>query len=392
MTEITQIEENVDCIQLEGKTIYLVGTAHISQKSVEQAEKVIREQSPDSVAIELCASRHASLLDPERWKNTDIVSVIRSGKTYVLMAQLVLASFQKKLGDKLKIKPGSEMLKSAEVAEDVGAELVLADRDVRTTLKRSWAALGFFGTFRLVSSMVLSLFSDQSIDEEEIERLKKSDALEEMMKEFSDALPEVRTALIDERDQYLAAKIREAPGERIVAIVGAGHCPGIREWISKPIDVKALEVIPSPNPIWKIIGWLIPLLVLGIFTWGFVEAGSSKVFEMATAWFLINGVLGALGALLALGHPLTILSAFVASPFTSLNPLIAGGWVAGLVEAIVRKPRVADLESVADDMSTHFTGIWKNRVSRILLVVALTNLCGTIGTFIGVERIHSLIR
>ncbi|MCB0328129.1 MAG: TraB/GumN family protein [Bdellovibrionales bacterium] len=390
MAEITQIEENVDQIRLSNKTVYLVGTAHISQKSVELAEKVIREQKPDSVAIELCESRHASLLDPERWKNTDIVSVIRSGRAYVLMAQLVLASFQKKLGDQLKIKPGSEMLRSAEVAQELGLNLVLADRDVRTTLKRSWSALGFIGTMRLIFSMIASLFSEQKIDEEEIERLKKSDALEEMMAEFSEALPEVRTALIDERDQYLASKIREAEGQTIVAIVGAGHVPGIHKWITEEIDLDTLEVIPAANPVWRIIGWLIPVLVLSLFVYGFYQSGISKAFEMAATWFWINGAFGGLGALLALGHPLTILAAFLASPFTSLNPLIAGGWVAGLVEAMIRKPRVSDLEQVADDIAT-FSGLWSNRVSRILLVVALTNLCGTIGTFIGIERVSSLL-
>ncbi|MCI5064196.1 TraB/GumN family protein [bacterium] len=391
MSEITQIEENVDRILLGEKTIYLVGTAHISQASVELAERVIREQAPDAVAIELCEGRHASLLDPDRWKNTDILSVIRSGKAYVLMAQLALASFQKKLGDQLQVKPGSEMIASARVADEIGAELLLADRDVRTTLKRSWSALGLFGTFRLIMSMIFGLFSDQKIDEEEIERLKKSDALEEVMKEFSEALPEVRVALIDERDQYLAAKIREGDAKTVVAIVGAGHVPGIKQWIDKEIDIEALEVIPQPNPVWKLIGWLIPILVLSLFAYGFSTSGASKTLEMATAWFLVNGVFGALGSLLALAHPVTIFTAFVASPFTSLNPMIAGGWVAGIVEALVRKPQVSDLETIADDIS-HFQGIWKNRVSRILLVVVLTNLFGTLGTLIGIERVSSLVR
>lgn len=392
MVEITPIEENVDKIVLGEKTIFLVGTAHISQASVDLAERIIRETAPDSVAIELCESRHASLLDPERWKNTDIVSVIRSGRAYVLMAQLVLASFQKKLGDQLKIKPGSEMLRSAEVAEELGKQLVLADRDVRVTLKRSWSALGLLGTFRLVSSMIVSLFSKQKIEAEEIERLKKSDALEEMMREFSEVLPEVRVALIDERDSYLASKIREAKGDTIVAIVGAGHVPGIREKVGTPIDIDALEVIPAPNPMWKILQWLIPILVIGLLAYGFMGSGIETVTEMAWTWLLINGSFGALGSLIALAHPVTILVAFLVSPFTSLNPFIAAGWVAGLVEAIIRKPRVADLETVADDISEHFSGIWRNRVTRILLVIALTNLCGTIGTIIGIERMASILR
>ena len=390
MVEITSLEENVDHISIDGKSIHLVGTAHISQASVELAEKVIREQKPDCVAIELCESRHSSLMDPDRWKNTDIVSVIRTGKSYLLMAQLALASFQKKLGDQLNVKPGSEMIRAAEVGKEVDAQLVLADRDVKITLKRSWSALGFTGTMKLLFSMVCGLFSSQQIDEAEIERLKKSDALEEMMKEFSEALPEVRTALIDERDKYLAYKIRQAPGDSVVAIVGAGHCPGIRKWIDKEIDLSSLEEIPPSKKLWKVIGWLIPLLVIALFGYGFYQSGMDKTIDMFQSWFWINGAFGAFGALLALAHPLTILSAFIASPFTSLNPLIAGGWVAGIVETMIRKPQVKDLETVADDISS-FSGLWKNRVSRILLVIALTNLFGSIGTFVGMGKISSLL-
>lgn len=391
MIEITRIQENVDRIKIDNKLIYLVGTAHISQKSVELTESVIKEYQPDCIAVELCESRHASLRDPDRWKNTDLVSVIKSGKAYVLMAQLVLASFQKKLGDQLNIKPGSEMIKATEIAEQSGITLFLADRDVRTTLKRSWAALGFFGMIKLLISMTFGLFSNQSISEEEIERLKKSDALEEMMKEFTNALPEVRTALIDERDQFLAAKIREAPGEKVVAIVGAGHVPGIHYWLDKPIDLESITIIPPTKKIWKILSWAIPAIVLLIFAYGFYISGIGTATEMAMTWFWINGAFGALGSLLALAHPITILVAFIVSPFTSLNPMIAGGWVAGLVEAMIRKPKVKDLETVAEDIGT-LSGFWKNGVARILLVVALTNLFGSIGTLIGIERISSLIK
>lgn len=390
MSEAELVEDNVDRIRLGSREIYLVGTAHISQSSADLAEKIIREIAPHSVAVELCASRHSSLLDPDRWKNTDIVSVVRSGRAYLLMAQLVLAGFQKKLGDQLNIKPGAEMMRALEVADDVDAEMVLADRDVRTTLKRTWASLGFWGGFKLVISMIGSLFSSQKIDEEEIERLKKSDALEEMMREFSDALPGVREALIDERDQYLAQKIKEAPGEKVVAIIGAGHVPGIKRWIHEEIDLSKLNEIPPPRKLTKMIAWIIPLLVLALFAYGFTSAGLEKSLEMAQVWFWINGSLGALGSLLALGHPLTILTAFIVSPFTSLNPFIAGGWVAGLVEAIVRKPRVSDLEALTNDVAT-LKGIWTNRVSRILLVIALTNLLGTIGTLVGIERMSSLL-
>ncbi|MCB0333336.1 MAG: TraB/GumN family protein, partial [Bdellovibrionales bacterium] len=336
---IETIKDNVDLIQYDDRSIYIVGTAHVSEVSADLAEEVIREQCPDSVAVELCDARYTSLKNPDRWKDMDIVSVIRGGKSYVLLAQLMLAGFQKKLGDQLKIKPGAEMMRAIEVAEDIGSKTVLADRDIRTTLKRTWSSLGFFGMMKLLFSMIFGLFSTQEIDEKEIERLKESDALEELMKEFSDALPGVRTALIDERDQYLAGKIKAAPGNTVVAIVGAGHVPGIKSCFAKDIDLEKLEKLPKPKKLTKALAWFIPCLVLGMFIYGFSNSGAEKSYEMAATWFWWNGGLGALGSLLALGHPLTILAAFVASPFTSLNPFIAGGWVAGLVEALIRKPR-----------------------------------------------------
>jgi len=391
MTNVTAIKDNVDLIKLNGRSIHLVGTAHVSQTSVDLAEEVIREVKPETVAVELCESRYKSLQDPNRWKNMDIVSVIREGKSYVLMAQLMLAGFQKKLGNQLDVTPGAEMIRAVAVANDIDSEILLADRDIRTTLKRTWASLGFWSMLKLIFAMIAGLFTGEKIDEAEIERLKNSDALEELMREFSEALPEVRTALIDERDQYLAAKIKNAPGQSIVAIVGAGHIPGIKQWIEREVDLSALETVPSSRKFGKIIAWGIPLVVLGIIGYGFYSAGVGKGVEMFETWFWINASLGAFGALLAFAHPLTILAAFVASPFTSLNPLIAAGWVAGLVEAMIKKPRVSDLETIADDVST-LKGLWNNRLSKILLVIALTNLFGTIGTFIGIERITSLLQ
>ena len=390
MTTCETIQPNVDLITTnDGRSIYLVGTAHVSQQSADLAADVIRTYNPESVAVELCDSRYESLQDPDRWRNMDIVSVIRQGRSYVLMAQLALAGFQKKLGDKLNVKPGAEMIEAIQVANEVGAETVLADRNVRVTLKRTWAAMGFFSMMKVLFTIVAGLFGSHDIDEEEIERLKSSDALEELMRDFSEALPEVRSALIDERDQYLAAKIREAPGKSVVAIVGAGHIAGIKEWFDKDINLAALEEIPKGRTLTKCLSFLLPALVIGLIVAGFVRAGADTGIEMFMTWFWINAFLGAFGSLLALAHPLTILVSFLVSPFTSMNPFIAAGWVAGLVEASIHKPRVGDLESIAD-ACTSISGIYRNRVSRTLLVIALTNLFGTIGTFIGIERIASI--
>ncbi len=388
--KIEQYKENVDRIELDGQTIYLVGTAHVSQSSIELAENTIREINPDSVAIELCASRLNSLKNPDRWKNMDILSVIKDGKSYVLMAQLMLSGFQKKLGDKLKVKPGAEMMKALEVAEEMDREIILADREIRITLKRTWNGLGIWGTTKLVTGMIFGLFGNHEIDEEEIERMKQVDALEELMSEFSKSFPGVRSSLIDERDQYLAAKIRSGSGSTTVAVVGAGHVPGIKNWIDKDIDLANLEIIPERQPVSRLISWGIPSAVIALIVYTTIAAGLTQGIKMAEAWFWVNATFGALGSLLAGAHVLTIITAFLVSPFTSLNPLIAGGWVAGLVEALIRKPRVSDLETIAEDVGT-LKGFWTNRVSKILLVIALTNLFGSIGTFIGIGKLSTML-
>ncbi len=390
MTEISSIEPNVDLIRIDDKEIYLVGTAHVSHESTALVERIIRSHRANSVAIELCEPRYQSLKNPDRWKNTDLVAIMREGKAYVLMAQLMLAAFQKKLGDQLKIKPGAEMLRAAEVAEAEGATIVLADRNVTTTLKRTWAALGFWSMMKVLGAMIGGLFTEQKIDAAEIERLKSSDALDALMEEFSQTLPEVRDTLIDERDQYLAVKIREAPGPKIIAIVGAGHVPGIKRYLGEPIDLKKLEEIPPPHLITRMVGWGIPLAFLSLIVAGFFVSGGSATMEMVGWWIVVTGSFAALGSLVALAHPLTILSAFVAAPLTTIHPILASGWVAGLVEAMIRRPRVGDLEHIADDLGT-LRGWWKNRVSRVLLIMAMTNLFGTIGALWGIKVVASMV-
>ncbi len=373
---------NVDVVNLGDREFILVGTAHVSRQSAELAERVILEEKPDAVAVELCEARFASLRDPKRWRNTDVYTVVKEGRSYVLLSQLILAAFQKKLGKHLDVKPGAEMMRAVEAAEACGAQLVLADRDVRTTLKRTWHSLGLLSAARLIGAMIMGLFTSERLEEEEIERLKSSDALEELMRDFSERLPDVRVALIDERDEYLASKIAQAPGKKIVAVIGAGHIPGIKRWIAEAPDCSELEKVPPAKLSTRLIGWGIPALVVGLIAWGFFH-GSEQGWKMIETWILATSITGALGAALALAHPVTIAAAFVVSPFTALHPLIASGWIAGLVEAAIRKPRVADLENIADDV-TSVRGIWSNRVSRVLLVVLLTNLCGSIGTLIGI--------
>lgn len=390
MKDITPVADNVDLIKLEDKEIYLVGTAHISHKSTELVEATINQYHPDTVAVELCEPRYQSLKDPNRWKNTDIVSVIKTGKAYVLFMQLLLAGYQKKLGDKLNIKPGAEMMRAVQVGEAAGAKIELVDREVRTTMKRAWASIGTITAIKLFSSLVGAMFDKKGLEEAEIEKLKNSDALESMMKEFSDRLPGLRSVLIDERDQYLSEKIRRIPGKKIVAVVGAGHCPGIRRWIGEQVDLAKLDEIPPPSTLRKISEWLVPVSVVGMVAAGFFMGGKDTTFEMVYAWILATSLSAAIGAGIALAHPLTVISGAIVAPFTTINPFLAAGWITGLVEAMIRRPRVSDFETITDDIMT-FKGMWRNRIIHIILIIASTNLATTIGMIVGGSIIASFL-
>lgn len=378
--KIQRYEDNVDIIHLDDKDVYLVGTAHISQNSVDLAEKVIREIMPDTVAIELCEKRYESLKDPDRWRKTDIVKVIKEGKFYVLIAQLMLSSFQKKLGDKLKVKPGTEMMTAAKVADELQIPVALVDREIKITLKRVWGNLGFFTMLKTFFSILLGIAKDQDIESDDIEKLKSQDALESAISDFSKEFPQVKKSLIDERDLYLAQKIRTCEGKKVVAVIGAGHTPGIKKHIFNDTDLAPLETLPSPSKALKVFKYGIPLLVVMMIVIGFFKADFTNATEMIKSWFVIKSLSAAVGASIALAHPITILVSALLAPFTALNPTVSVGIFAGLTEAWIKKPTIQDFETVADDL-TSLKGWWKNRLSKILLVAALTNLLGTIGTF-----------
>ncbi|MCB0310161.1 MAG: TraB family protein, partial [Bdellovibrionales bacterium] len=334
--------------------------------------------------------RYHSLIDPDRWKNTDIISVFKQGKIYVLMAQLGLAAFQKKLGNQLNIKPGAEMMRALEVAKEVGAENWLADREIRTTLARTWSALGLWSGITLMSSLVVNLIGSNKIDQAEIERMKSVDVLEELMGEFGEKLPTVRKTLIDERDQYLAQRIKAAPGKKVVAVVGAGHVPGIKCYINQQIDLAPLEVIPPTGQFSKVIGWTILFIFLAMVAYGFINSGAATTFDMAKSWFIITGFSAALGSALALAHPLTVICSFLTAPITTLHPILGSGWVAGFVEALLRRPRVVDFENIADDLGS-IRSIFKNRIGRILAVFVLTSLFGALGMFLALGSLASFL-
>ena len=381
---------NVHEIFLDGKKILLIGTAHISQSSVDEVNTVINQVNPDTVCIELCSSRYQAMLAKDQWKNMDIFKVIREGKSFLLFANLIMTAFQKRLGSRLGVKPGSEMFEAANVAEKLNSELVLADRDVKITLQRTWRGMKFWGKMKVLGQLLASLFIREEISKEEIEKLKESDALSEAMKMLAEQSPEMKRILIDERDQYMAEKIRQSMGKLVVAVVGAGHVKGLTAELENKHNLAELESVP---PTGKAVAWLkwgIPALIIALIVYGFFTVDTDVSIEMIQRWFLINGTLSALGTAAAFGHPITIVTAFVAAPFTSLNPTIAAGWVAGLVEALLRKPQVRDFENLADDI-THLKGFWQNNITRILLVVIFANLGSAIGTFAGGFAIATLL-
>jgi len=381
---------NVHEISFDEKQILLIGTAHISQSSVDEVNSVIDQEKPDTVCIELCSSRHQAMLDKDQWKNMDIYKVVREGKSFLLFANLIMTAFQKRLGSQLGVKPGAEMLEAANAAERVGAELILADRDVKITLQRTWRGMTSWGRMTVLSQLIASLFVREEISKEEIEKLKESDALSEAMQMLAEQSPEMKRILIDERDQFMAEKIKLAQGKRIVAVVGAGHVKGLTAELEREHNLAELETVPPPGKIGTWLKWGIPTLIVVLVVYGFFTVEKDVSIEMIQRWFLINGTLSALGTAIAFGHPITIATAFVAAPFTSLNPAVAAGWVAGLVEAYLRKPQVRDFESLADDI-THLKGFWQNNITRILLVVMFANLGSAIGTFVGGFAIASLL-
>ncbi len=365
------------------KEILLIGTAHVSRESTELVRQTIQTEKPDTVCVELCESRFQSIRQKDKWRDMNIIKVIKEKKTFLLLSNLLLASFQKRIADKLDIKPGAEMIEAIESADSCGAAIHLADRDIRVTLSRTWRVMGLWAKLKIVFQLALSLGNVDEITEEDVEKMKQEDMLQSLLSEVEKSLPVLRNILIDERDRYLAQKIKDAPGNRIVAVVGAGHVPGIKQYWEQETDIDALEIIPPKSKTAGLVKWLIPAAILVLLIFGFFYGGSKAGTDMLTWWVVANGAMAGIGAAAALGHPFTIVSSILAAPLTSLNPMIAAGWVSGLVEAFANKPKVKDLERLPEDILS-IKGFWKNKVTRILLVVVFTNLGSTIGTVVAI--------
>ncbi|MBW2635342.1 MAG: TraB/GumN family protein, partial [Deltaproteobacteria bacterium] len=332
------------------KEILLIGTAHVSRESTELVRQTIQTEKPDTVCVELCESRFQSIRQKDKWRDMNIIKVIKEKKTFLLLSNLLLASFQKRIADKLDIKPGAEMIEAIESADSCGAAIHLADRDIRVTLSRTWRVMGLWAKLKIVFQLALSLGNVDEITEEDVEKMKQEDMLQSLLSEVEKSLPVLRNILIDERDRYLAQKIKDAPGNRIIAVVGAGHVPGIKQYWEQETDIDALEIIPPKSKTAGLVKWLIPAAILVLLIFGFFYGGSKAGTDMLTWWVVANGAMAGIGAAAALGHPFTIVSSILAAPLTSLNPMIAAGWVSGLVEAFANKPKVKDLERLPEDI------------------------------------------
>lgn len=375
-------------LELGGRKITLVGTAHVSAQSIEEVKNTIKELKPDCVAVELDEKRADSIQNDQRYSDLDIVKVIREGKAFLVLANLMLASFQKRMGQNIGVKPGDEMLAAIKTAEEMGIATSMVDRPVQTTLQRAWAKNGFMGKMGLLASLLASAFSKEEIDESEIEALKQKNEMDNMMGELSKEMPVIKEVLIDERDKYLASKIWESQGNNIVAVLGAGHLAGVEAHLNQiaaggeSSDVAEISELPAKKSLAKFIGWLIPAVIIGFIAAGFIYGGRKAGTAMLSTWVLWNGIPSALLSIVALAHPVTIIVSFLAAPFTSLCPFIGVGFVSGIVQAVICKPRVRDMENLSEDVQS-IKGFYRNRILRVLLVFILSSVGSSIGTFAG---------
>lgn len=376
-------------VERDGCRYTLLGTAHISQASVEAVKALLAAQRFDAVAVELCEPRFRSLRDPDQLAKLDLFRVVQEGKTGLVAANLALSAYQRRLAKQLGIEPGAEMRAAIDGAEAAGSALWRVDRDVGVTLRRTYAAVGWWQRMKLMSGLLASLLVDEHVEAGEIEQLKRGDLLESTFSEFASRSERLYGALIDERDRYMAAKLREHASEsgtqEVLAVVGAGHLAGLAGYLrdsdEPPTDTtQRLDTLPPPARWGTWLSVAFALLVLGGFAWGFYR-GVDLGTELLLVWIAATGGLGALGCLAAGGHPLSVIAAFLSSPLTPLHPLLSSGTVSALVEVTVRRPTVADFEQLKDDVGS-LAGWWRNRVSRVLLNFFLTSLGTAAGVYL----------
>ena len=383
-------------LELNGRKITLVGTAHVSKESVEEVKETIKNLKPDCVAVELDEKRADSIQNADRYSQLDLVKVLKRKEGFLLLANLILSSFQKRMGMNVGVKPGDEMLAAMDAAKESEIRYALVDRPIQITLKRAWAKNSFWGKCKLFATLLSSAFSKEEVDPAEIEKLKERNEMDSMMNELAEYLPVIKEVLIDERDRYLASKIWDAEGSNIVAVLGAGHLPGVQAYLEKlatntvTSNTDEISVVPKSGIFIKILGWLIPACIIGLIAAGFIYGGVHAGTQMLSTWFLYNAIPSAILTAVACGHPLAILVGFIGAPFTSLCPFVGIGFCTAIVQAIVCKPKVSDMENLQEDV-TSIRGFYKNRILRTLLVFILSSIGSTIGTFVAGADIINIL-
>jgi len=380
----------VEKINAFGKEIILVGTAHVSKESIELVRQTIENEMPDVVGIELDLQRLHQLKQGNKWQQTNLEQIIKDGKTYLFLLNILLSNLQRQIGDNLGVKPGSEMLQAVNIAAGKKLPIALLDRDVKITLKRALNRMGIVEKAKMGYSILGGFFGfGQKLDAKTVEKLKEKDMLNALMQQLGKELPSIKKVLVDERDVFIANKIMGIKAKKIVAVVGAGHLEGIKKYLDKPRDLRPLLTVKKKRKWIGFLKYLVPVVFIAVLGFGIYAKGVDIALDIIVMWFLINGVLSALGAALARAHPLSILAAFISAPFTSLHPAFAAGWVAGLVELKTRPPKVVDFEQLPK-----MNGIMEmthNKVTKILMITAFANIGSLIGTVIALPYITSLL-
>ncbi|MEX2576307.1 MAG: TraB/GumN family protein, partial [Halofilum sp. (in: g-proteobacteria)] len=363
-------------VMVDGTEVVLLGTAHVSQQSAEDVRQALDESEHEAVAVELCEPRYQRLIGTDDWHDVDLFRIVRSGRAGMVAAQLALSAYQKRLADQLGVEVGGEMRAAVEAAEGRALPVWLIDRNIGVTLRRVVRAVPWYQRWTLLSGLLASLVARPQFDEESIEELKQKDILESTFTEFARQSPALYEVLISERDRYMAARLREElaarPAKRVLAVVGAGHVSGIAEQLERSPsedptrEREALDIIPPRGKLIRVLPWLVVAVIISGFAIGF-SRNPELGWRLVSEWVVINGGLAALGTAIARGHPLTIATAFVAAPLTSLNPTIGTGMVTGAVETFLRRPRAGDFETLREQLARP-RDWWSNRVTRILLV------------------------
>ncbi len=378
---------NITTISYEDKEITLIGIAHVLHESAELVKQTIDSLLPDTVCIELDKERYKNLQNPKAWENTNITDVIKSKKVGLLLANIILSSYQKQVAKKLNATPGQEMLQGIESAKEHSCELVLADRNIQTTFLRIWHKLSLLEKCKLLSGLLTE--GQEDSEDVDLNRLMEKDNLEAAISSIGEEFPKISEILINERDQHLAYKIKTAPGKKIVAVVGAAHVSGIQKEILCQQDIESITSVPKPNSFFRVLAWIIPIAIFLLITYGFISNYQTGLQQLKS-WILWNSILSGIFTAALLGHPFSILTAFVSAPITSLNPFLACGWFAGLTEATIRKPTVDDINRVPDDIF-HISRFFKNRFLKAMAIVISANIGSTLGTIIaGTDIINNL--